>query len=130
MSTGIAMPYDQRPKNLNLASIRLPVPALVSILHRASGALIFLLLPVLLWALQQSTEAGGYAGLVNMMDSAWIKLPLLVLIWAFIHHFLAGIRHLTLDMRFGLEIRQARRSSKLVLVAGLLLTLLTGIWLW
>ena len=120
-----------RPKNLNLASIRLPIPALVSILHRATGALIFLLLPGLLWAFQHSLASpAGYQEVVAMAQHPLAKLALLGVLWAFLHHFLAGIRHLTLDMRIGLEIRQARRSSKLVLIAGVLLTLLIGACWW
>lgn len=120
-----------RPKNLKLISIRLPVPALVSILHRATGALIFLLLPLLLWGLQLSLQsAESYRQLAEFAQASVVKLLLLFVLWAFLHHFLAGIRHLTLDMRIGLEIRQARRTSKLVLVGGVLLTLLIGVWWW
>ena len=120
-----------RPKNLNLASIRLPIPALVSILHRATGALIFLLLPVMLWTFQRSLSSPeGYQQIAELGQHPLAKLALLGVLWAFLHHFLAGIRHLTLDMRIGLEIRQARRSGKLVLIAGVLLTLLIGVWWW
>lgn len=120
-----------RPKNLKLISIRLPVPALVSILHRATGALLFLLLPLLLWGLQLSLQsAEDYRQLAKFAQTPVVKLLLLFVLWAFLHHFLAGIRHLTLDMRIGLEIRQARRTSKLVLVGGVLLTLLIGVWWW
>lgn len=120
-----------RPKNLKLVSIRLPVPALVSILHRATGGLIFLLLPLLLWAFQRSLEsAEGYRQILGFAQGPIVKAALMLVLWAFVHHFLAGIRHLTLDMRIGLEIRQARRSGKLVLVGGVLLTLLIGaLWL-
>jgi succinate dehydrogenase / fumarate reductase cytochrome b subunit len=120
-----------RPKNLKLISIRLPVPALVSILHRATGALIFLLLPLLLWALQLSLQsAEGYQRIAELAQGPVVKLLLLGVLWAFLHHFLAGIRHLTLDMRIGLEISQARRSGKLVLVGGVLLTVLIGVLWW
>lgn len=120
-----------RPKNLKLASIRLPIPALVSILHRATGALIFLLLPAFLWTFQRSLSSPeGYQEVMAMAQHPLAKLVLLGVLWAFMHHFLAGIRHLTLDMRIGLEIRQARRSGKLVLFAGLLLTLWIGVSWW
>ena len=120
-----------RPKNLKLASIRLPIPALVSILHRATGALIFLLLPAFLWTFQRSLSSPeGYQEVMALAQHPLAKLALLGVLWAFLHHFLAGIRHLTLDMRIGLEIRQARRSSKLVLIGGVLLTLLIGACWW
>jgi succinate dehydrogenase / fumarate reductase cytochrome b subunit len=120
-----------RPKNLKLASIRLPIPALVSILHRATGALIFLLLPLMLWTFQRSLASPeGYREVVALAQHPLVKLVLLAVLWAFLHHFLAGIRHLTLDMRIGLDIRQARRTGKLVLIAGLLLTVGIGVCWW
>jgi succinate dehydrogenase / fumarate reductase cytochrome b subunit len=120
-----------RPKNLKLASIRLPIPALVSILHRATGALIFLLLPVMLWTFQRSLASPeSYQEVVAIAQHPLAKLALLGVLWAFLHHFLAGIRHLTLDMRIGLDIRQARRTGKLVLIAGLLLTVGIGVCWW
>lgn len=127
------MRYDSqhRPKNLNLISIRLPVPALVSILHRATGALIFLLLPLFLCALQKSLSSPeGYAEIAQAMNSPVVKLIELGVLWAFLHHFLAGVRHLLLDIRIGFEIKQARFSSKLVLVGAVVLTLVIGVWLW
>jgi succinate dehydrogenase / fumarate reductase cytochrome b subunit len=120
-----------RPKNLKLASIRLPIPALVSILHRATGALIFLLLPLMLWTFQRSLASPeSYQEVLAMAQHPLVKLMLLGVLWAFLHHFLAGIRHLTLDMRIGLDIRQARRTGKLVLIAGLLLTVGIGLCWW
>ena len=120
-----------RPKNLNLISIRLPLPALVSILHRASGLVLFLLLPLLLWTLQQSLQsAAGFDQVRALAAHPLMKLILFGLAWAFIHHFLAGLRHLAMDMRLGVELAQARLTAKLVLAASLLLTLLAGAKLW
>jgi succinate dehydrogenase / fumarate reductase cytochrome b subunit len=120
-----------RPKNLNLTTIRLPLPALVSILHRASGALLFLLLPFVLWALQQSLQSvAGFNRVMGLATHPIVKLLLLGLAWAFIHHFIAGLRHLAMDMRWGVELAQARFTSKLVMVLSLLLTVLIGMKLW
>ena len=120
-----------RPKNLNLTTIRLPLPALVSILHRASGALLFLLLPLLLWALQQSLQsAAGFDQVTGLVMHPIVKLLVLGLAWAFTHHFIAGLRHLAMDMRWGVELAQARLTSKLVMVFSLLLTVLIGLKLW
>lgn len=120
-----------RPKNLNLTTIRLPLPALVSILHRASGFLLFLLLPLVLWALQQSLQsAAGFQQVLALAAHPLSKLLLLALGWAFLHHFLAGLRHLAMDMRWGVELPQARLTSKLVLACSLLLTIWLGVKLW
>jgi len=121
----------KRPKNLNLAKVRLPIPALVSILHRLSGVILFLIIPVFLWALQQSlASADGFQGLLAIAEHPLAKLVLLGCAWAFLHHFFAGVRHLAMDARWGVELKQARLSSKLVLVVSLLLTAVTGALLW
>lgn len=121
-----------RPVYLNLFAIRLPLPAFVSILHRASGALLFLVgIPLLLWAVQRmlaSPEAWEQARAV--MSHPIAKLALLVLAWSYIHHFLAGIRHLLMDMHIGMELKPARQSGAVVLVLALLLTLGVAVKLW
>lgn len=122
---------NNRPKNLRLISIRLPLPALISILHRASGMLLFLVLPVLLWLLSLSLQSPqGFEQALDIMTTPWVKLFELGLIWAFLHHFFAGLRHLSLDLHFGLELAQARFTSKLVLAVSLLLTVAAGVALW
>ncbi len=117
-----------RPKNLNLLSIRLPINALVSILHRVSGFLLFLVLPLLLWSLQQSLQsAAGFEQVRALLAHPFAKLILLSLAWAFFHHFLAGLRHLAMDVHWGTGLTSARFTSKLVLIGGLLLTLLLAL---
>lgn len=120
-----------RPKNLNLITIRLPLPALVSILHRLSGMLLFLILPVLLAALQYSLDSSaGFDRLLELAAHPLIKLFILGMAWAFLHHLFAGLRHLAFDMNLGVELAQARLSNKLVLACSLLLTILIGVKLW
>jgi len=124
-----------RPKYLNLQAllfeIRLPVPGWVSILHRVSGALLFVALVWLLWMLDLSLSSEAafekikhYAGLVP------VKTALLVLVWAFCHHFCAGIRYLFLDLDKGVDRETARLTSWIVLVASLAFTFLLGWKLW
>ena len=124
-----------RPKYLSLPAIlfeiRLPLPGWVSILHRISGALLFLAVLWLLYLLDRSlaSEAGfdavrHYVGLVP------VKLGLLVILWAFCHHFCAGIRYLFLDLDKGVALATARLTSWLVLAASLLLTAWLGAKLW
>jgi len=121
----------KRPKNLNLTKVRLPIPALVSILHRASGVFLFLVIPLLLWALQASLRSEqGFQQLQVVIAHPLSKLLLLLFTWAFLHHFFAGMRHLALDARWGVELKQARLTSKLVLIFSVLLTLAIGVWLW
>jgi succinate dehydrogenase / fumarate reductase cytochrome b subunit len=120
-----------RPKNLNLLTIRLPIPALVSIMHRVSGAFLFLLLPSLLWVLQQSLASGSsYEQAQVVLHHPLVKLICLMVTWAYLHHACAGIRHLALDAHYGLRLNYARATSRAVLIISGLLTLRMGVWLW
>jgi succinate dehydrogenase / fumarate reductase, cytochrome b subunit len=106
----------QRPKNLNLFTIRLPINAVVSILHRASGMALFLALPLILLALQYSVRSPeSYAALASLLDTWFVKLILIGLSWAFFHHFFAGIRHLMQDIHWMTSLQKARFSGRVVL---------------
>ncbi|MEQ1768188.1 MAG: succinate dehydrogenase, cytochrome b556 subunit [Methylotenera sp.] len=120
-----------RPKNLNLFTIRLPINALVSILHRATGCLLFLILPLILLLVQLSlSSAEQYQMVVNILHSPLVKLILLGVAWAFFHHFFAGIRHLAMDIHWMTSLMKARYTSKLVLVFGAIATIALAIQLW
>jgi succinate dehydrogenase / fumarate reductase, cytochrome b subunit len=120
-----------RPKNLNLLTIRLPMPAVVSILHRISGAGLFLLLPAVLWVLFTSLESStGYEVAWMVLKHPFVKLLVLGISWAYLHHACAGIRHLALDAHLGLRLKYARASSRIVLIVSGLITLYIGILLW
>lgn len=116
-----------RPVYLDLLRIRLPVAGWVSILHRISGALLFAALPLGVWGL--SVSLSGEAGFRRMAECLAHPLArggLLLLIWAFAQHFFAGLRHLALDMHRGVDLRRARQSSIVVLLASALVTLLAA----
>lgn len=120
-----------RPRYLNLLQIRFPVPALVSIMHRASGAVLFLALPLLLWWWQISVTSMDTFSAFKAMVSHWfVKFIMLGLLWGYLHHLCAGIRHLVLDLDVATELASARLTSVLVLVVSITLTILTGVLLW
>jgi succinate dehydrogenase / fumarate reductase cytochrome b subunit len=121
-----------RPVYLNLLSIRQPLPAIVSILHRISGALLFLIgIPFLLWAVQRSlASADAWAQMRATLSSPLSKIVLIVLAWAYFHHFIAGIRHLVMDLHWGMDLKSARMSSAVTLVLAVLLTLAIAVKLW
>jgi succinate dehydrogenase / fumarate reductase cytochrome b subunit len=122
---------DPRPKHLDLVHIRLPVPAVVSILHRVSGAALFLLLPSLLYLLHASLDSpDSYVRMRAMIEQPLVKLVLIGLLWAYLHHFCAGIRFLALDLHWGIALQPARRNAWAVLAVSLALTLVLGVWLW
>jgi succinate dehydrogenase / fumarate reductase, cytochrome b subunit len=121
-----------RPKYLDLTEIKMPTPALVSILHRASGIGLYLVgVPLGLYLFQMSLASEqGYAQFAAIAGHWFVKLIFLGLLWAFLHHFCAGIRYLTLDMHMGEELQQARSTSLAVLAVSLVLTLVLGVQLW
>ena len=121
-----------RPIYLNLLEIRQPLPAIVSILHRISGALLFLVgIPVMLWGVHVSLASPEtFAQWKTVMAQPLWKLIALALAWAYIYHLLAGLRHLALDVHVGVDLAPARRSSAIVLVLSLLLTVIVAVRLW
>ncbi len=122
----------QRPKYYDLNLAHLPVPGLVSIFHRISGALLFFpVLPVLLYLLQSSlgSEAGWLRWRGVLADPA-VKVVVLAFAWLYLHHFCAGIRYLLLDLHLGVAKEPARASAKLVFAAGALSTLLLAWRIW
>ncbi len=120
-----------RPKHLDLTKIKLPIPGIISIMHRVSGAVLFLVLPFLLCLLQSSLQSpDSYVQFRAVFDNPLAKLVLIGLLWAFLHHFCAGIRYLALDMHMGTALPAARTSSYAVLGVSLVLTVIFGVWLW
>jgi succinate dehydrogenase / fumarate reductase, cytochrome b subunit len=121
-----------RPVYLNLPQIRLPLPGIVSILHRISGALLFLIgIPLLLAGVAMSLASPESFGQLQAAASHPLaKLVLLGLTWSYLHHFCAGIRFLLLDIERGIELPAARRSSVIVLIVSIALTLVVGARLW
>ena len=119
------MTIKKRPKNLDLTTIRLPLPGKVSILHRVSGVGLFLFLPVLLWLFSASlTSAETFATFRSVFASLPAKVVLAGLLWAFVHHFCAGIRFLLLDLHVGIEKEAARKSAAVVFAVSIPLTLI------
>lgn len=123
--------HKQRPVYIDLAKTRLPIPGIVSILHRVSGVGMFICLPLLLclFAGTLSTEA-AFSQYQSLVANPFVKILLLGLLWAYLHHFLAGIRFLFLDAHKGLELNTARATAKFVFVAALVLTVILGALLW
>ena len=121
----------QRPKFLNLAEIKLPLPGLASILHRISGVGIFLMLPLLIWLLDMSLRSvESFQAFQTVTGNIFVKLVLIGLLWAFMHHLCMGIRVLLIDMHIGVEKTKARASAKAVFVVSILMTLILGARLW
>jgi len=120
-----------RPKHLALHLIKLPLPGIVSILHRISGLLLFVALPLLLLMLQYSLRSiETYSQLQEALAHPLAKLVMIGLLWAFLQHFCAGLRYLAIDLHRVRNLAQARNSSKVVMAASIALTVLIGAKLW
>ena len=120
-----------RPKNLNLLTIRLPINAVVSILHRASGVGLFLSIPLILLAIQFLVQSeASYVTLTDWLNTWFVKLILIGLAWAFFHHFFAGIRHLLQDVHWMTSLNNARLSSKILLWLVSVATVIFAWFIW
>ena len=119
------MTIKKRPKNLDLTTIRMPVAAKVSILHRVSGAGLFLCFPVLLWlfgaSLGSPESVATFKSVAGLLP---VKVILAGLLWAFVHHFCASIRFLLLDVHVGIEKEAASKSAAAVFAVSIPLTLI------
>ncbi len=128
------MPEVTTPRrftNIHVTQIvryRLPAAGIVSILHRISGALLFVLLPFILFLFDKSiTSEISFGFLQGYVSHPLVKLAILVVVWGYLQHFCAGIRHLIMDLHIGLSKQEAASSAKVVLVVSLLLTALVAL---
>lgn len=121
-------PKKERPEFRNihvteLSNYRMPLASIVSILHRISGFMMFALLPFVLYLLEQSLRSEiSFAYYQGIVSYPLVKLIILALVWGYMHHFCAGVRHLVMDAHIGLDKDSARKSSATVLVISLALT--------
>ena len=127
------MEQQQRPKYLDLPKLgsRMSITAKVSILHRASGVLMFLAIPFVIYLFHKSlTSAEFYSASYQVATCVFMKIIYIVLIWAIMHHMCAGIRFLFLDMHKGIERLTAQKTARWVMVVSLLLTVFLGVLVW
>jgi succinate dehydrogenase / fumarate reductase cytochrome b subunit len=123
--------YKQRPKNLNLLTIQFPIPAIVSILHRISGVVLFLMIPLILWVLTVSLNSPeDFQRIHDSLATPFAKIVVLVFLAPFLFHFVAGIRHLLMDMNIGSELKSGRLAAILTIVISFILVALAGFYIW
>ena len=119
---------------IDATQYRLPVAGVVSILHRVSGVLMFVLMPFIIWMFDMSLTSeisygqftSVFVGGVGFLPAWLIKLVTLALIWAYLHHFTAGLRHLWMDATHAVTKEFGRSSALATLAASLVLTLALG----
>ena len=132
MSANKPRPVYKNIHVFDLMNYRLPIPGIISIMHRITGAVMFLLIPIFLALLQMSlkSEAGYEAFKSLIWGNVFAKLFLLGLLYFFIHHFCCGIRYLLLDTHKGIDLVSARNSSKAVVFVSVLVSALLAFKLW
>lgn len=124
-------------RNIHVTQIlkyRLPAAGIVSILHRVSGAIMFLLLPLVIWLFDTSVSTeysferfkSAFVAGLWIFPGWFVKLAVLALIWSILLHTIAGVRHLWMDMAHAVSISQGRTSAQVTLVLSTLLTLVLG----
>lgn len=122
---------DNRPVNLEISTIALPITAIVSILHRVSGVFLVAGAGVLLWILDASLASqDSFDAVAAILGSVLVKLIVWVVLAALIYHSAAGVRHLFMDMGVGETLEGGKSGARLVLVISVILTLLVGALLW
>jgi succinate dehydrogenase / fumarate reductase cytochrome b subunit len=122
---------DNRPVNLDIGSMRLPITAWASITHRASGVFLFAGMAVLLWALDASLAGPeSFAELQRSFDHPLFKLVLWAVVSGLIYHMLAGIKHLVMDMGIGETMAGGILGVRIVFGLSIVLIFLAGIWIW
>lgn len=122
---------DKRPVNLDIGTIKLPITAYVSILHRASGVALIGAFGILLGLLAFSLKsAADFAAVKACLATVSMKLLMWAVLAAVIYHLFAGIKHLIMDVGIGETLEGGKRGATLVLVFAVMAIALAGIWLW
>lgn len=121
----------KRPVNLDLGSMKFPIMAIASILHRVSGLVLFLFLPILLFLFGLSLKSeSAFAQVKSLLTQPFYQ----VVVWAFCsaltYHLIAGIRHIIMDLGFGEELGAGRRSAGFVIVLAVIMIIILGFWIW
>ncbi len=123
---------SKRPVNLDLSTIKFPLPALTSITHRISGVILFVGLIFGFWALDASLSSPeGFEAVRNAFEhNILVKLIAWGLLSALAFHFVAGIKHLLMDVNIGVELNSAYKKAQITVVASAVLVILAGVWVW
>ncbi|MDD1964932.1 succinate dehydrogenase, cytochrome b556 subunit [Pseudomonas sp. NPDC090203] len=122
---------SQRPVNLDLRTIKLPITAITSILHRISGIILFVGVFFMLLALSKSLGSEeGFADVKATLTSPLAKFIAWGLLSALLYHLVAGVRHLIMDTGVGETLEGGKLGSKIIIAISVVLIILAGVWIW
>ena len=126
----MAIPSD-RPVNLDLTTLRFPITAIVSILHRVSGVVLFFGSFVLMALLGMSLDNEvGFADALAMLDNGFVRFIVWGVLAALAYHFVAGLKHLFMDMGYGETLESGAIFAKISMAFAVVLMVLAGVWVW
>lgn len=121
----------KRPVNLDISTIKLPITAYVSILHRISGVFLFAGVAVLLWMLDSSLDSQeGFDAVAALASHPVFKFVLWVVLAGLAYHMVLGVRHLIMDFGVGESLKGGQIGAKIALFFAIVLIVLAGVWVW
>jgi len=122
---------DKRPVNLDLSQFSFPLPALTSIVHRATGIILFVGIAILMYILELSlTSEESFNAVKECLDGFFVKFIIWGILSGLLYHLVAGIKHLLMDFGIGETLEGGVLGAKVTIVVSIALILLAGVWLW
>lgn len=122
---------DKRPVNLALHTMKFPITAITSIGHRLTGFLLFILVPLSLWVLNDTLSSpDSFITTMQYLQSPWGKFLVWIFLSALLYHVVLGIRHLLMDIGLGESLQGGKIGAWLGIVCSTILIILAGVWIW
>ena len=122
---------DKRPVNLDLSQFSFPLPALTSIVHRATGIILFVGIAILMYILELSLSSEeGFNSVKECLDGFFVKFIIWGILSGLLYHLVAGTKHLLMDLGIGETLEGGILGAKITIVVSVVLILLAGVWLW
>ena len=117
-----------RPVNLDLTTVRMPFTAVLSIIHRITGVIIFFGVPAFLWLFQQSlTSAEGFSQVQQLLSGGFLRFAFFGFIWAFAYHIMAGLKHLAMDLGHAETPESAKIAAAILIIGNILVLIFLGV---
>ncbi len=122
---------SKRPVNLDLTTVKFPLTAITSIIHRLSGVVLFICIPLLLGYLSCSlASADSFSAVMSSLQTTWGRLISWIVVMAILYHLVAGIRHLFMDVGLGETKGSSKVTAIIMLVVFVILAILSGVFIW
>lgn len=122
---------DKRPVNLDLSQFSFPLPALTSIVHRATGIILFVGIAILMYILELSLASEeSFNAVKESLDGFFVKFIIWGILSGLLYHLVAGIKHILMDFGIGETLEGGVLGAKVTIVISVVLILLAGAWLW